>query len=76
MATRLKVSGTTPKQEAIAIAMTLISNGMVDIDGKVNDADQPLTSLQRRGIYNELVRIHNRLGERFDGDYAPIDLSS
>jgi len=74
MAERLKMSGNTPKQEAIAIAMTVISNSMVAVEERVNDADLPLTAAQKMGILRELGRIHNRIGERFDGDWVPVDV--
>lgn len=74
MATRLKVSGNTPKQEAIAIAMQAVSNATVAIDEQVNDADQPLTEAQYQGIYRELARIHNRIGARFEGDWMPLPI--
>ena len=66
-------TGNTPKQEAISIAMEVVRRAFDAPEDWVESRDYPLTEVQKRGIKKELARIHNRIGNRFDGDWQEIE---
>ena len=61
--------GRTPRQVAHDIAITAVRNACVAIDERV---DEKLTDRQRKAIYEQLIKIHNRLLEKSGLDGIPL----